>query len=321
MTEQPPKKLKTNDTPDVIGIVNDNILQPFLLENSNIRGRIVRLGSSLDDILTAHHYPVTVSRVLAEALTLTTLLAGMLKFNGVFTLQTKGDGAIPTLVCDMTNEGVLRGYAAYDLDKIAKVKENHEGDGHILPKELIGKGYLAFTVDQKEIVERYQGLVELTGDKVVDCVQHYFKQSEQIKVGIKVFAKRDEDGKWHGSAIMLQELPPQDQEKSASDTQDDWRRCMMLLETATAKEMLDPKLPVNTLIYRLFHEEEVRVFDPTMIKKGCRCSRDKIVNILKTLKTDEVEDYIEEGKVSITCEFCNTSYDFTRDELKGLTDD
>lgn len=316
MTEQPPKPQNKPDEPDVIGLVNDDILQPFLLDHPNIRGRIVRLGASLNDIIAAHHYPVTVSRVMAEALTLTTLLAGMLKFDGIFTLQTKGDGAIPTLVCDMTNDGALRGYAAFDLDKIKQAKDNHTGDDHILPRDLIGNGHLAFTVDQKNTTERYQGLVELTGDKVVDCVQHYFKQSEQIKVGIKVFAKRDEAGQWHGGAIMLQELPAQEQEKASSDTADDWRRCMMLLDTATMEEMLDPTLPINSLIYRLFHEEEPRVFDPTLIRKGCRCSREKVENVLKTLKGDEVDEYIVDEKVSITCEFCNTSYDFTRDDLK-----
>ena len=254
---------------------------------------------------------------MAEALTLTTLLAGMLKFDGIFTLQTKGDGAIPTLVCDMTNSGTLRGYASYDIEKLKQVKEKHEGDGHILPKDLIGKGYLAFTVDQKEVAERYQGLVELSDDKVVDSVQHYFKQSEQIKVGIKVFAKRDDKGQWHGSAIMLQELPAQNT-KTANDVEDDWRRCMMLLETATQKEMLDPKLPINTMIYRLFHEEEPRVFDSTRIQKGCRCSREKVSNVLNTLSADEIREYKIDGKVFITCEFCNTQYDFTQGDLDAL---
>ncbi len=325
MSEQHPNKnkSKTNDigAPDVVGIVNDDILQPFLLEKSNIRGRMVRLGPALNDILAAHHDPVTVSRVLAEALTLTTLLAGMLKFDGVFTLQMKGDGAIPTLVCDMTNNGFLRGYAGYDLEKLRQIRQNHTGDDHILPKDLIGKGYLAFTVDQKEVTERYQGLVELTGDKVVDCVQHYFKQSEQIKVGIKVFAQRDDQGQWHGGAVMLQELPEQDSLKTASDLEDDWRRCMMLLDTATATEMLDPKLPINTMIYRLFHEENVRVFETVRIQKGCRCSRAKIVNVLKTLKGEDVEEFMIDGKVSITCEFCNTSYDFIDNDLKEFSSD
>ncbi len=299
----------------------EDVLQPFLLDTPNIRGRMVRLGPVLNDILQAHDYPLLVTRVLAESLTLTTLLAGMLKFDGVFTLQTKGDGAIPTLVCDMTNDGVLRGYLAFDQEKLDKISAETTDDKTILPKDLIGKGYLAFTVDQKEVAERYQGLVELTGDKIVDCVQHYFKQSEQIKVGIKVFAKRDEDGRWQGSAIMLQELPEKREQQAASDIEDDWRRCMTLLNTATAQEMLDKKLPIHDMIYRLFHEEEIRVFEPTHIKKGCRCSLEKITAFLSTLKTSDLDEYIVDDKVFITCEFCNTNYNFTAQEIKGMTHD
>lgn len=288
------------------GAAPDHV-QPFMLDIPQLRGRIVRLPFVLQDILAAHQYPEAVSRLLAEALCLTTLLAGMLKFDGIFTLQLKGEGALKTLVCDMMTDGTLRGYAGYDAAAVAALGD----DADFLT--LTQKGYLAFTVDQATNTDRYQGITDLKGATLTEAARHYFQQSEQINTAFVTQIDRDADGRWNGAAIMLQQLAREGGHSDrAQGTQDeeDWRRCMMLLGTLKNGEMLPSSTPLNTLLYQLFHEENVRVFAPVTVSKGCRCSMDKISAVLDNLSVDERREYAENGVITVTCEFCNTSYEF-----------
>ena len=189
------------------GLLSDYI-RPFQIEASGLRGRLVRLGPELDGILSRHAYPAPVARFLAETLTLATLLSAMLKYDGVFTLQGKGDGPLKLLVADVTSEGKMRAFAQYDAaafegEHAARMTE----DAELAPAAaLLGKGYLAFTVDQGENTERYQGIVELYGKTLADCVQHYFRQSEQIDTGVAVAAELTEAG-WRAGGVMLQRMP------------------------------------------------------------------------------------------------------------------
>ncbi|HEY1096722.1 MAG TPA: Hsp33 family molecular chaperone HslO [Alphaproteobacteria bacterium] len=282
-------------------------LQPFMLETSQLRGRMVRLNKAANTIITYHDYPEPVARLLGEALSLTALLAGMLKFDGVFTFQVKGMGPVTMIVCDLTNAGHLRGYASFDADMIAAANLSEAPS----LTEICGEGgYLAFTVDQKNAADRYQGIVPLQGDTLSDAVRYYFQQSEQIKTGFDV-AVGQRNGVWHTSAIMLQEMPPEGGNSVTSEADvDDWRRAMMLLETASAAELLDNNLPINGMLYRLFHEEGVRVFDPLDIVPKCRCNRKKIAPIIEGLPYEEQLELAEKGKITVTCEFCNKHYHF-----------
>ncbi len=158
-------------------------MQPFQIEASTLRGRLVRLGPALNGILTAHDYPEPVARLLGEMVVLANMLASALKYDGIFTLQAKGDGAVPLIVADVTSAGDLRGYAKVDHERLP------ESDAHDVPT-LLGQGWLAFTVDQGEFTDRYQGIVELAGTTLTDCLQHYFRQSEQIHAGIKLAVDR-----------------------------------------------------------------------------------------------------------------------------------
>jgi molecular chaperone Hsp33 len=294
------------------GNVSPDHVQPFMLESSQLRGRIVRLPDVTDAIITAHGYPQPIAKLLAEALCLTTLLAGMLKFDGVFTLQAKGRAMVKTLVCDMTNDGTLRGYVGYDADALEIL-----GDPDISFQKLTGGGYLAFTVDQSAATDRYQGIVPLDGDSLTDCVLHYFQQSEQITTGFVSFVDQDAKGKWTGAAMMIQQLAKEGGSSERTEPEMDeehWRRAMMLMQTAKQTEMLDAALPLNTLLYRLFHEEGVRVFDPIAIQKGCRCSLDKIRHVIDHLPEEEKQELAINGKISVTCEFCNTTYDLAVDK-------
>lgn len=282
-------------------------VQPFMLDTSGLRGRIVRLPTVAHDIVTAHHYPEPIARLLAEALCLTTLLAGMLKYDGVFTLQAKGNGIIRTLVCDLTNDGKIRAYAGYDEDAL----KNASDTGF---RALIQGGYLAFTVDQAHQDDRYQGIVPLEGANLTECVRHYFEQSEQIKTGFVTHVAQNDAGQWCGGAIMLQQLAREGghnaPEHQGEHEQDAWRTAMTLMQTLRADELLDSGVGLNAILYRLFHEDGVRVFAPVTIARGCRCNADKIQSVLDGLSDAEKADIAENGVIMVTCEFCNTSYSF-----------
>lgn len=284
-------------------------VQPFMLDVSQLRGRIVRLPTIVDDILAAHNYPEPVARLLAEALCLTTLLAGMLKFAGVFTLQIKGNGAVRTLVCDMTNDGVLRGAATFYLDVVEIVPDSSF-------QSLMGGGYLAFTVDQAESDERTQGIVPLDGETLTACVRDYFQVSEQIDTGFVSHVEKDKTGKWQAAALMLQNIAREGghNEVQRAAGEEDWQRGLALMHSVKREEMLQGDLPLNTLLYRLFHEEQVRVFAPIEIKRGCRCNMDKIRGIIGNLSPEEKIEYSEGGVIQVTCEFCNTTYEFPVEE-------
>ena len=282
-------------------------VQPFMLETSQLRGRMVRLPHVLEQVVSAHHYPDAIAAILAEALCLTTVLAGMLKFDGVFSLQAKSNGLIKALVCDMTNDGTLRGYVGYDKEALAKADDTSF-------TALLNDGFLAFTVDQAETADRYQGIVALDGENLTDCVRNYFLQSEQIQTAFVSHVGKDGNGKWAGGALMLQHLASEggiaSEEMSDTEVKESWQRCMMLMQTLTREEMLQGELPLNTILYRLFHEEGVRVFPPIAIRKGCRCSAERIRGILDNLSPDDRISFVENGVISVTCEFCNTVYEF-----------
>ncbi|TWB38119.1 Hsp33 family molecular chaperone HslO [Nitrospirillum pindoramense] len=298
-----------------------DVVQPFQLDRSNLRGRMVRLGSVLDEILSRHAYPGPVAQMLAETITLASTLAAALKYEGVFTLQTKGDGPIKLMVADVTSAGAVRGYAQFDEDAL-KAALTADVEAAPVPA-LLGKGYLAFTVDQGEHTQRYQGIVGLDGARMDDCVRHYFTQSEQLATGIVVHAGRSDDGNWAGGAIMLQALPDEDAGSVASDAkpsdlEDDWRRAMALLSTVTPGEVLDPALSVNDVLYRLFHEEEVRAYDPHGLNAQCRCSRERVVTVLQSLPREEVAELKVDGAVDVACEFCSTHYRFDDAEIEAI---
>ncbi|GLR80094.1 Hsp33 family molecular chaperone [Azospirillum oryzae] len=304
------------DDPSVRPLTDDFVL-PFQIEASRLRGRIVKLGPAIDEILTRHDYPPTVARFLAETATLAVLLASMLKYEGIFTLQTKGDGPIRLMVADVTSVGDVRAYAQFDPEALAKA----ERDVDIAPAAaLLGKGYIAFTVDQGQDTDRYQGIVELYGKTLTDCVQHYFRQSEQIDTGLTVSVDREvkpdgTPGQWRTGGVMIQRLP-QEQGLVASDKEDDWRRAMVLMASVTGDELLSTDLAASDLLYRLFHEDGVRIYDGHALRFGCRCSRERVETMLRSLPREEVQELkIDDGRVEVTCQFCSTDYHFTDADL------
>lgn len=272
-------------------------------------GRIVRLGPLLEDILQRHDYPAPVAALLGEALALLTTLAGGLKFDGVLTFQVQGDGPVSLLVADVTSAGIVRGYAKYDADGLSEAAVNGA------PRVLLGDGHLAVTVDQGPQTERYQGLVALTGDSLAACAQHYFRQSAQIDTAVMLAAGRL-DGSWRGAGLMVQRMPNDARMALRSDDGDDpWRRVMMLMATGTRDELLGPELAAERYLYRLFHEENLRVQPTRALQRGCRCSSERIVAVLNALPRDELTDLEVDGHLIVTCEFCSEIYSIHPSEL------
>jgi molecular chaperone Hsp33 len=299
----------------------DDLIQPFNLQAGRasgpaLSGRMTRLGPLADDVLNRHDYPEPVALLVGEALALGATLAGALKFNGIFTLQIQGDGPVSLVVVDIATEDggstfTLRGYAKFDAERLAALDAPNARD-------LVGKGHLALTVDQGPHTERYQGLVELVGESLAEFAQHYFRQSQQMDAAVMVSAGRAGDaGTWRAAGIMLQRVADQQLDIPPSDDGDDpWRRTMMLMATGTDAEMLDPKLAPRRYLYRLFHEEGLRVTPPRRLMRGCRCSEERILNVLHQFPQEELADLSIDGAVEVTCEFCNALYLFDPETLE-----
>ena len=283
------------------------------LSGGGIRGRLLRLGDAADEILSRHDYPDEVSRLLGEALGMATLLAETLAFDGIFTLQARGEGPVPLLVADYRKPGLLRGHASLHQDRYDRLSAGPA------PKEpvprLLGGGILSFTVDQGGRAQRYQGIVELAGGTLADCANAYFQQSEQLDTVLRLAAGRTGGTGWRVGGILLQRLPHAS--GAAADDEDAWPRAMTLLGSARDEELLDPALSGEQLLYRLFHEDGVRGFEPQPVNAHCTCSRPRILQVLQTFSSTEQADMVVDDRVTVTCEFCNRSYSFTPEELAG----
>ena len=303
----------------------DDRVVPFQVEGLDVRGRAVQLGPLLNTILGRHDYPAPVARLLAEAIVLTALLGTSLKFDGKFTVQTKGDGPVDLLVADFSTPDALRAYARYDEDALAAAVK----DGKTSPPELLGQGVLAFTIDQGKGMQPYQGIVPMDGSSLEDIAGVYFRQSEQIptrvRLGVAELLDRDEDGKprhnWRAGGLVAQFLPQAPErmrhpdlhggdgdERETGVTDDAWDEARSLVETIDTDELTDPQVAIERLLYRLFHERGVRVYEPQTVFDRCSCSRDKIKGVLAGFTAEEIEASQEDGQIAVTCEFCSTTY-------------
>lgn len=298
------------------GAVADNIILPFQLQESGLRGRSVRLGSVLDDILSAHKYPQAISHLVADTVSLAVALSSMLKFDGIFTLQASGKGPVKTLVADVVSDGSIRGCAAFSDEEMAALEGGTGGyyNGYTLA-DLMGEGYLAFTVDQGAHTERYQGIVSLEGEKLQDSVAHYFEQSEQLRTSLCV-ASEYKDGRWRSGALMIQFLPDDQgdgsvvafNDKSDDERKEDWRRSKILLQTCTDQELVAPDLHIHELLRRLFHEEGVIVYEEKPVFKKCRCSQERVQAVVDSLSDADRAHAAKDGVIEMTCEFCSHTY-------------
>lgn len=312
--------------------ITDDLVLPFATRENGVSGRLVRLGPLVDEILSRHDYPEVVSVALGEALVLTTLLGSALKFDGTLILQTKTDGPMGMLVADYVSPGKLRGYASFDAAAIGAVEK-----GSATPAgrqvQLLGKGYLAMTIDPGGDMDRYQGIVALDNATLTDAAHTYFRQSEQLPTLIRLaVARHFADGawRWRAGGLMIQQVArggglarsfASDEERDASlegEDDEDWSRLRMLAGTVEDHELLDPTLDPLRLVYRLFHEEGVTARPPTALVAECRCSRERLLGYLRSFDADAIADLREpDGSLSATCEFCSTVYRYGPEDGLG----
>lgn len=284
----------------------------FTIPARSARGRIVRLGPLLDEILSAHDYPAPVARILSEAITLTALLGAMLKdAGGQLTMQAQTEsGIIDLLVADYRG-GELRGYVRFDSERLAEMT------GLPTLQALFGKGYLAITFDQAVTGERYQGIVPLEGSSLADAAQSFFAQSEQIPSLVRLSV--DDTGHVAGG-ILVQHLPEGEEGRERLHTRLDhpeWDHVRILAETVKANELHDQELPLDTLLWRLFHEEEeIRVLASVPLTKGCRCNFEHIRSVISRFHADERAEMVDQdGFISVDCEFCSRIFPISLTDL------
>ena len=279
----------------------------FAIPHRHARGRLVRLGPALVQVLAAHAYPPAIERLLGEALTLTALIGTTLKDEGSqLTMQTRSDaGVVRLLVCDY-RDGVVRGYVDYDADALAAAP-----DRPTLP-DLFGDGYLAITFDLVASGERYQGIVPLDGETMAAAAESYFVQSEQIPTLIRFGWGTDEHGQPVAGALLLQHLPEGELGRERLHVRLDhpeWEHVATLGRTAEPTELADPTLPLETLLWRLFNEDEVRVLGPVALRWGCRCDREHFAGVLARFPADERAEMADaDGVIQVDCQFCASVY-------------
>ena len=289
---------------------------PFHLPRRPVRGRLVRLGPLADALLSRHDHHPAVSRLAGQALALAAALGAALKFRGSFSLQVKGDGPVSPLLADCTDAGALRCYAHADADKLAALLERTATPS---AAQLLGHGALAFTADQGADGERYQGIVEIDGEDLAAMAQSYFRTSEQLRCDIRLACERSDAG-WRAAALVLERVAGQggvDPELDTEAQEEAWRTATTLAATVTDAELLDPALPAETLLWRLFGNEGVVADLPRALAFGCRCSRQRLASILDGFPVDDLDHMASDGAIVMTCEFCNLEFRFARNEVRG----
>lgn len=289
----------------------ESLLTPFMLEGGHVRGRITRLGAVANTILTRYDYPPVVAHLLGELLAVASLLSSSLKQEGILTIQIRGNGPVPLIVVDATYGGALRGYA----DVPAEAAEALSRMEQCAPKELVGdNAYLAITLDPGEGMQRYQGIVGLEGNSIAEALGHYFLHSNQLDAAVVLAVSTTPPN----VAGMLIERMPQTSEAAQEENQEAWRYAKAILGTVKQEELLSPLLNAEDMLYRLFHEEGVRVYPSQTVHVGCRCSRERIENLLLSMSLEDRAEMVVEGKVNVHCQFCNKDEVFAPVEI-GLT--
>jgi len=285
----------------------------FTIPARHVRGRVVRLGPVLDEILSAHDYPAPIARTLSEALVLTALLGSMLKEEGgQLTLQAQTEsGIIDLLVCDYRG-GDLRGYVRFDPERLTDLPSHRD------LAALFGKGYLAITFDLPAAKERYQGIVPLEGSSLGEAAQGYFTQSEQVPSLVRVAV--DDTGHVAGG-ILVQHLPEGEEGRDRLHTRLDhpeWEHVRLLAETTKANELFERSLPLEGLLWRLFHEEEVHVLAAVPLAKGCRCSIEHIRSVIARFPAEERAQMVDQdGLIGVDCEFCSRKFPISPGDIPG----
>ena len=312
----------------------DDLVLPFAVDALDARGRVVRLGPAVDTILGRHDYPDAVARLVGEAAALTVLLGSSLKFSGSFQLQTKSDGPVEMLIVDFDAPDRIRACARFDRERLAALGATPRS------AELLGDGILAMTIDQGPETSRYQGVVALEGQGLEEAAHQYFRQSEQIPTRVRLaVAEQFKAGRraYRAGGLLVQFLPSSPERARQADlhpgdipeghpaqaskpvVEDDaWVEAKALVDTIEDHELVDPEVSSERLLYRLFHERGVRVFGGQTMREACRCSRQRIMGMMRRFNEKDRRDMVgENGRIEVTCEFCSRKYDLDPAEVEA----
>ena len=291
----------------------DDLVAAFQIEGWPLRGRIVRLGAAVDEVLSRHDYPEPVANLLGEACALAALVGSSLKFEGRLIVQAQGDGPVSLVVADYDTTGALRGYCSFDAERLAEVSGGFARPG---ARTLLGGGVFIMTIDQGPDMDRYQGITPIEGETLALCAEQYFAQSEQTPTRVRLAVGQADVGQgpqWRAGGMLIQNIAEDD---ARGPTQEAWMRTQALFETVGEDELIDPQLSSNHLLFRLFHEDGVRVFGPSPLRAFCRCSQERIETVLKSFEAAEREDMVEDdGKIRVTCEYCSRVYAVAPNDL------
>ena len=272
-----------------------------------MRGRLVRLGGVVNDILSRHAYPEPVANLLGEACAMAALVGASLKFEGRLIVQAQGDGPVNYVVADYDTSGGLRGYCGFDAGKVEAVSHGFARPG---ARTLLGQGLFVMTIDPVDAKNRYQGIIPIEGETLALCAEHYFAQSEQVPTRVRLAVGEVQAGggrAWRAGGAMIQYIA---EDEARGETREAWEREQVLFETLGEDELIDPNVPPDRLLYRLFHEEGVRLFEPKPLRAFCRCSRDRVLGMLRSFPQSERDEMVEDdGLIRVTCEYCSRVYE------------
>ena len=303
----------TDHAHDTTAAPVDDLAAAFQIEGWPVRGRIVRLGETIDAILSAHAYPEPVAALLGEACALAALVGSSLKFEGRLIVQAQGDGPVRYVVADYGTDGHMRGYCRFDEDEVAAASQGFARPG---ARSLLGQGVFVMTLDRGPDFERTQGITPIEGESLSLAAEHYFQQSEQVptKVRLAVGSVVTDAGVgWRAGGALIQLIAGDD---ARGSTEEVWDRSRALFQTLADDELLDPTITPEILLFRLFHEDGVRLEDARALVAQCRCSRERIAGMLTSFEPEERADMVEaDGMIRVTCEYCATVYELVPDEI------
>jgi len=282
--------------------IPDDLVGAFQIEGEPVRGRIARLGPAIDQILRGHDYPEPVANLLGEACALAALVGSNLKFDGRLIVEARGSGPVRYVVADYDTSGGLRGYCRFDPAEVEAVSHGFQLPG---ARSLLGEGVFMMTVDQGSEMDRYQGVTDIQGETLALCAEQYFAQSEQTPTRIRL-AVGQADSDWRAGGFLVQYIAD---DEARGSTLEAWVRTQAFFETIGEDELVDVELSTHHLLFRLFHEDGVRVFGSKPLRAFCRCSQERIETVLKSFDAAERADMVEDdGKIHVTCEYCSRVY-------------
>lgn len=298
-----------------IAAPTDDFAAAFQIEGWPVRGRLVRLGEAIDTVLSAHAYPEPVAALLGEACVLAAIVGSALKFDGRLIVQAQGDGPVRYVVADYGTDGHLRGFCRFDPDEVARASEGFARPG---ARTLLGGGLFIMTVDRGADFERTQGVTPIEGESLSLCAEHYFTQSEQVPTKVRLAVgevETDQGRAWRAGGAMIQVIAG---DESRGSTEEVWERTRALFATLGDDELIDPTVSAETLLYRLFHEDGVRLEGAQALAAVCRCSKDRIATVLQSFPAQERAEMVEDdGKIRVTCEYCSSVYEIDPEEVAG----